>query len=97
MAYLCLGRRRRAVIVRKCPRPLDAPTCELWLIPLDGSAPRRLDVDLSVAVAGQLGNIRLSLDGRQCAYVVGKSYETETWVLEHFCRRCRRPAVTAGA
>jgi Tol biopolymer transport system component len=75
-----------AVIVRKLPRPLDTPTRggELWLIPLDGSPPRRLDVDLSAAVAGQLGKIRLSLDGRQFAYVVGQSYQTETWVLEHF-------------
>jgi len=74
------------VIVRKCARPRTAPSPggELWLIPLNGSAPRKLDVDLSTAVDGQLGKIRLSPDGRQVAYVVGKSYQTETWVLENF-------------
>ena len=75
-----------AVIVRKFARPRTAPSRggELWLIPLNGSAPRKLDVDLSTAVDGQLGKIRLSPDGRQVAYVVGKSYQTETWVLENF-------------
>jgi len=38
--------------------------------------------DLSAAVPGQLGKIRLSPDGKQLACVVGKSYRTETWVLE---------------
>jgi Tol biopolymer transport system component len=75
-----------AVIVRKYAEPLSRTTRggELWLISLDGSAPRKLDIDLSAAVPGQLGKIRLSPDGRQLAYVVGKSYQTETWVLENF-------------
>ena len=75
-----------AVVVRKFARPRSAPTRggELWLIPVNGSAPRKLDVDLSGAVDGQLGKIRLSPDGKQLAYVVGRSYKTETWVLENF-------------
>jgi Tol biopolymer transport system component len=75
-----------AVIVRKFARPRNAPSRggELWLIPLNGSAPGKLDVDLSAAVDGQLGKIRLSPDGKQLAYVVGKLYKTETWVLENF-------------
>lgn len=74
------------VIVRKYPAPVSRETRggELWLIPLNGSVPRKLDVDLSAAVDGQLGKIRLSPDGRQLAYVVGKSYQMETWVLENF-------------
>ena len=75
-----------AIIVRKYAEPVNRSTRggELWLIPLDGSGPRRLDLDLSAAVPGQLGKIRLSPDGEQLAYVVGKSYQTETWVLENF-------------
>jgi Tol biopolymer transport system component len=75
-----------AVIVRKFAESPSRATRggELWLIPLDGGPPRRLDVDLGAAVPGQLGKIRLSPDGRQLAFVVGKSYQTETWVLENF-------------
>ena len=82
-----------AVIVRKFARPRSGPTRggELWLIPLNGSAPRKLDVDLSAAVDGQLGKIRLSPDGKQLAYVVGKSYQTETWVLENFLPKGSTP------
>ena len=75
-----------AVMVRQFATPRDVSTRggELWLIPLNGNAQRKLDVDLSAAVDGQLGKIRLSPDGKQLAYVVGKSYRTETWVLENF-------------
>ena len=75
-----------AVIVRKYAEPLSRATRggELWLIPLDGGPPRRLEVDLGAAVPGQLGKIRLSPDGKQVAFVVGKFYQTETWVFEHF-------------
>ena len=82
-----------AVIVRKFATPRDASTRggELWLIPLNGEAPRKLEVDLSAAVGGQLGKIRLSPDGKQLAYVVGKSYRTETWVLENFLPKGANP------
>ncbi|MEO7888868.1 MAG: protein kinase [Vicinamibacterales bacterium] len=75
-----------AVIVRKFATLRNVPSRggELWLIPLNGRAPRKLDVDLSAAVEGQLGKIRLSPNGKQLAYVVGRSYQTETWVLENF-------------
>jgi hypothetical protein len=75
-----------AVIVRKYAEPVSLTTSggELWLIPLNGDAPRKLDVDLKGAVGGQLGKIRLSPDGKNLAYVVGKQYRTETWVLENF-------------
>ena len=87
MSCRCLGRRRATPLSSESlPSHVNGPTRggELWLIPLDGSAPRKLDVDLSAAVDGQLGKIRLSPDGKQLAYVVGKSYQTETWVLENF-------------
>jgi len=75
-----------AVIVRLFAKSLSATSRggELWLVPLNGNAPRKIDVDLSAAVAGQMGKIRLSPDGTRIAYVVGKSYQTETWVLENF-------------
>ena len=76
------------------PSPTGSPAAsgrsnhggQLWLISLNGNVPRKLDVDLSAAVDGQLGKIRLSPDGKKLAYVVGKSYQRETWVLEHSCR-----------
>jgi hypothetical protein len=43
-----------------------------------------LAVTLDGAIDGQLGKIRLSPDGRQLAYVAGRSYQRETWVLENF-------------
>jgi Tol biopolymer transport system component len=75
-----------AVIARRYTAPVDRETRggELWLIPQDGTAPRALDIDLTGAISGQLGKIRLSPDGKQLAYVVGKFYQTETWVLENF-------------
>jgi hypothetical protein len=84
-----------AVIVRKYPTPVSRETSggELRLIPLDGTAPRKLDIDLTAAIAGHLGRIRLSSDGRRLAYVVGKFHQTETWVLENLfdrAARCRR-------
>jgi Tol biopolymer transport system component len=64
---------------------------ELWLVPVNGGVPRKLDIDLTGAIGGQLGKIRLSPDGKRLAYVVGKSYRSETWVLENFL-----PALKAG-
>jgi Tol biopolymer transport system component len=71
-------------IFRLSEGEFDVIPNELWLIPLDGGPPRRLDVDLGAAVPGQLGKIRLSPDGKRLAYVVGKFYQTETWLLENF-------------
>jgi len=75
-----------AVIVRRFAGPPTRGSRggELLLVPLDGRAPKKLKVDLGSAVAGQLGKIRLRPDDVQLAYVVGKSYQTETWVLENF-------------
>ncbi len=88
-----------AVIVRKYATPRTGPSSggELWLIPLNGGAPRRLDVDLSAAVDGQLGKIRLSPDGRQLAYVVGKFIpDGNLGVREFPAAGCRCREVTAG-
>jgi Tol biopolymer transport system component len=67
----------RAVLARKGRR-------ELWLVPINGEAPRKLDIDLGPTINGQLGKIRLSPDGKHLAFVVGTSYRNETWVLENF-------------
>lgn len=57
---------------------------ELWQVPTDGGSARKLAVNLDGAIGGQLGKLRLSPDGRQLAYVAGRSYQRETWVLENF-------------
>jgi hypothetical protein len=82
-----------AVMVRRFPHSPTGPTGggELWLIPLNGNAPRKLDVDLSNVVDGQLGKIRLSGDGKRLAYVLGKAYRREVWVLENFLPRSSHP------
>jgi hypothetical protein len=76
----------RCCHLRTYAEPLNHATRgdELWLIPLDGGPPRRLDVDLGAAVPGQLGKIRLSPDGKRLAYVVGKFYQTETLADREF-------------
>jgi Tol biopolymer transport system component len=57
---------------------------EYWLVPVESGAPKRIGGDFSQAVTGQLGKMRLSPDGTQLAYVAGKAYRNETWVLENF-------------
>jgi Tol biopolymer transport system component len=82
----------RAVLVWLTPMDPTDPACgtghacqtELWQVPTDGGTARKLAVTLDGAIDGQLGKIRLSPDGRQLAYVAGRSYQRETWVLENF-------------
>lgn len=72
----------RALIVVKQPTR-DRDHNELWLVPVDGAAPRRLDINTD---SWQLGNgFRLSPDGRQIAFVAsaGKRGQ-EIWALENF-------------
>jgi Tol biopolymer transport system component len=72
----------RAVIAVKQPTQ-DRDHNELWLVPVDGAPPRRLDINTD---SWQLDNgFRLSPDGRQIAFVAsaGKRGE-EIWALENF-------------
>ncbi len=72
----------RALVVVKQPSE-NREHNELWLVPVDGAAPRRLDINTD---SWQLGNgFRLSPDGRQIAFVAsaGKPGE-EIWALENF-------------
>ena len=62
---------------------------ELWLVPINGAAARKLDIDVSDWGAGS-GNIRLHPNGRQIAFFAGKRSE-EVWALENFL-----PARNAG-
>jgi Tol biopolymer transport system component len=48
---------------------------EVWRVPIDGSAPRKLDI----AVGGQF---KLSPDGRQLVYNVGEE-KNEVWAVEN--------------
>jgi hypothetical protein len=58
----------------------------LWLVPIDGTAPRRLDIDAAVFTkdgGGLDSGFSLSRDGRQIAFLSGKSV-AEVWALENF-------------
>jgi dipeptidyl aminopeptidase/acylaminoacyl peptidase len=72
----------RALIVVKQPTQ-DRDHNELWLVPVDGPSPRKLDINTD---NWQLQNgFRLSPDGRQIAFVAsaGKPGQ-EIWALENF-------------
>ncbi len=70
----------RALLVLKAPPEPQ----ELWLVPIDGGAPRKL----GIAVHDSSGQIPFSLrpDGRQIAFVAGNSAPSwsEIWALESF-------------
>ena len=51
---------------------------ELWLVPVSGEAPRRVDLDIR-----NTGTIRMHPDGRQVAFD-SRTFNTEVWVLENF-------------
>jgi hypothetical protein len=60
---------------------------ELWLVPVTGGAPRKLDIDTTTWTAGAMvpsdDGFALSPDGRHLAFQVGKSVD-EVWALESF-------------
>lgn len=72
----------RGVLVRKMTSP-GGESSELWLAPIDGTTPRKLDFDANRLVPYATGKIRLHPDGRQLAYVVGRS-TNEVWAMENF-------------
>jgi hypothetical protein len=54
---------------------------ELWLVPVSGGAPRKLDIDAgSWDIVNPIG-ARFSPDGRYVAFMAGKR-EMEVWALE---------------
>jgi hypothetical protein len=63
---------------------LDAAANELWCVPIDGTAARRLDVDATRVMMGGIGRIRLHPDGRRLTYVSGRYPVGEVWALENF-------------
>jgi Tol biopolymer transport system component len=51
----------------------------LWLVPVNGDRPRKLDIDVSSWIAG--AGIRLHPDGKQIAYFTGED-SREVWALD---------------
>jgi hypothetical protein len=72
----------RGVLVRKMLIEGGAQS-ELWLVPIDGAPPRKLDFDANQGPPYAQGEITLHPDGRQLAYDSGK-WTGEVWVLENF-------------
>ena len=56
------------------------PEPHLWLVPVNGGSPRKLDIDTSTWLTGQ--GIRLSPNGRQIAFFTGRAAR-EVWALEN--------------
>jgi len=61
----------------------DGTKSELWVVPINGTAPRKLDFDANRIASFAAGKMRLHPDGRQFAFVSG-STTPEVWTLEHF-------------
>ena len=55
---------------------------EMWLVPVNGDKPRKLDIDVrSLKGLGAGGGIRLHPSGKQIAFFLGSQYR-EVWALE---------------
>ena len=67
----------RGIIVR---RQLAPESSELLLVPIDGTTPLKLDVDVSELAAPQ---ISIHPDGKRLAFTAGREI-TDVWVLENF-------------
>ena len=61
----------------------------LWVVPVDGRSPRKLDIDISSWIDGQ--GIRLSPDGKSIAFFTGQDAR-EVWALENVVPAGSRPA-----
>ena len=71
----------RAFLVRK----MVQRTSEIWLVPITGELPRKLDVDTSQWSPGPVGALSLHPDGRQLAFLLlSRLAGTQVWVLENF-------------
>jgi Tol biopolymer transport system component len=66
-----------SLLVSKKPNP-RSPATELWLVPVQGGEPRKLDL-----VADNLCDVRVHPDGRHIAYTAGKDRQ-EVWALSNF-------------
>lgn len=53
---------------------------ELWLVPVGGGQPRKLEIDAPNIVEAP---VRMHPDGRQIAFIAG-AQKAEVWVLENF-------------
>ena len=71
------------LLVRKMLDP-SASKSELWLVPVNGDAPRRIAFDVDLVATYAPGKIRLSPDGRRLAYVTGSPGNVEVVVVENF-------------
>jgi Tol biopolymer transport system component len=69
----------RAVVMRKM---LASRGSELWVVPVDGRRPHRLELDANRIAGGAGGKMRLHQDGRRLAYVTGDS-RPQVWALEN--------------
>ncbi len=73
----------RGILVQKMTKP-DGATSELWLVPIDGAAPRKLDFDANRVMPYAGGRIKLHPDGHQLVFVSGNKLSMEVWALENF-------------
>jgi len=71
----------RAILLKKGTTGVDPS--EMWLVPISGEPPRKIDLDARRIAAGAIGVTRLHPDGKQIALVAGH-ITTELWVLENF-------------
>ena len=71
----------RAVVV---PKSSEGSSNELWLVPIDGTARRKLSINVENLSLG-VGGFAIHPDGRQIAFVGSAgSQDSEVWALENF-------------
>jgi Tol biopolymer transport system component len=74
----------RAIFVRRM-KDADGRTSELWRVPVDGTAPHKLEFNVSRVAPYAQGRISVNPTGDRLAFVVSENKpRTEVWALENF-------------
>jgi Tol biopolymer transport system component len=86
LAWTPDGRRLLFGMDRLAGGAAEPATTELWLVPVEGGQPRKLDLAMD-----SLADLRMHPDGRHIAFVAG-THKGEVWVMENFLPRTKAAA-----
>ena len=86
LAWTPDGRRLLFGMDRLAGGAAEPATTELWLVPVEGGQPQKLDLAMD-----SLTDLRMHPDGRHIAFVAG-THKGEVWVMENFLPRTKAAA-----